>query len=68
VPLGEDPTNVDEWASKIDANTRFLYGELPSNPGLGFFDIAAVADLAHSHNLPLIVDNTVGTPALLRPI
>ena len=64
----DDPTNLDEWASKIDGNTRFLYGELPSNPGLGFFDVAAVADLAHSHNLPLICDSTVATPALLRPI
>jgi O-acetylhomoserine/O-acetylserine sulfhydrylase-like pyridoxal-dependent enzyme len=64
----QDPTNLDEWAEKIDANTRFLYGELPSNPGLGFFDVAAVADLAHSHSLPLIVDSTVATPALLRPI
>lgn len=63
-----DPTDTDEWASKIDENTRFLYGEAPSNPGLSFFDIAAVADVAHAHNLPLIVDNTVGTPALLRPI
>ncbi|MHC4609114.1 MAG: PLP-dependent transferase, partial [Planctomycetota bacterium] len=64
----EDPTNIDEWASKIDEDTRFLYGELPSNPGLGFFDIAHVAELAHSHNLPLICDSTVATPALLRPI
>ena len=64
----EDPTNIDEWARKIDGNTRFLYGELPSNPGQGFFDVAAVADLAHSHGLPLICDSTVATPALLRPI
>ncbi len=64
----EDATNLDDWASKIDENTRFLFGELPSNPGLGFFDLRAVADLAHSHNLPLIVDSTVATPALLRPI
>ena len=63
-----DATNLDEWASKIDKNTRFLYGELPSNPQLGFFDIKAVADLAHSHSLPLICDSTVATPALLRPI
>ncbi|GAG22412.1 unnamed protein product, partial [marine sediment metagenome] len=63
-----DPTDIDQWASKIDGNTRFLYGELPSNPQQGFFDIAAVADLAHSHNLPLICDSTVATPALLRPI
>ena len=63
-----NPTNLDEWASKIDENTRFLYGELPSNPQLGFFDIQQVADLAHSHHLPLICDSTVATPALLRPI
>jgi O-acetylhomoserine/O-acetylserine sulfhydrylase-like pyridoxal-dependent enzyme len=64
----QNPANIDEWASQIDENTRFLYGELPSNPQQGFFDIAAVADLAHSRNLPLIVDSTVATPALLRPI
>ena len=64
----QDATNIDEWASKIDRNTRLLYGELPSNPQQGFFDVAAVADLAHSHNLPLICDSTVATPALLRPI
>jgi O-acetylhomoserine/O-acetylserine sulfhydrylase-like pyridoxal-dependent enzyme len=64
----ENPTDIDAWAARIDKNTRFLYGELPSNPQQGFFDIAAVADLAHSHNLPLIVDSTVATPALLRPI
>ena len=63
-----DPTNIDEWASRIDKNTRFLYGELPSNPGQGFFDIEAVADLAHSHGLPLICDATVASPALLRPL
>jgi O-acetylhomoserine/O-acetylserine sulfhydrylase-like pyridoxal-dependent enzyme len=64
----QDATNIDEWASKIDGNTRFLYGELPSNPQQGFFDIEKVADLAHSHDLPLICDSTVATPALLRPI
>jgi O-acetylhomoserine/O-acetylserine sulfhydrylase-like pyridoxal-dependent enzyme len=64
----ENPTNLDAWESRIDKNTRFLYGELPSNPQQGFFDIRAVADLAHAHNLPLIVDSTVASPALLRPI
>ncbi len=63
-----NPENIEEWAEKIDKNTRFLYGEAPSNPGLSFFDIKAVADLAHSHDLPLIIDNTVATPALMRPI
>ena len=63
-----DPTNIDEWARNIDENTRFLYGELPSNPQQGFFDIKAVANLAHENNVPLIVDSTIATPALLRPI
>jgi len=61
-------TDLQEWESRIDENTRFLYGELPSNPGLGFFDIKAVADVAHKHNIPLIIDSTVATPALLRPL
>lgn len=60
--------DIGEWESLIDENTRFLYGELPSNPCLGFFDIMAVADLAHKHGLPLIIDSTVATPALLRPL
>lgn len=61
-------TDLSEWESLIDENTRFLYGELPSNPGLAFFDIKKVADLAHKYGIPLIVDSTVATPALLRPI
>jgi O-acetylhomoserine/O-acetylserine sulfhydrylase-like pyridoxal-dependent enzyme len=64
----KNSADLDEWASLIDENTRFLYGELPSNPGQAFFDLAAVARLAHAHELPLIVDSTVATPALLRPL
>jgi O-acetylhomoserine/O-acetylserine sulfhydrylase-like pyridoxal-dependent enzyme len=60
--------NIDEWEALIDENTRFLYGEMPSNPGLAFFDLKKVADLAHKHNIPFIVDSTVATPALLRPL
>ena len=60
--------DLAEWESKIDANTRFVYGELPSNPGQAFFDLDAVIALAHRHEVPVIVDNTVGTPALLRPL
>jgi len=61
-------TDIAEWESLIDENTRFLYGELPSNPCQAFFDIAEVAALAHKHGIPLIVDSTVATPALLRPL
>ena len=63
-----DPLNLDEWAAAIDENTRFVFGEMPSNPGLAVFDMAAVAGLAHAVQAPLIVDSTVATPALLRPL
>jgi O-acetylhomoserine/O-acetylserine sulfhydrylase-like pyridoxal-dependent enzyme len=63
-----DSNNLDEWRSLIDQNTRFLYGELPSNPGLSFFDLKKPIDLAHEHGLPFIADSTIATPALLRPI
>lgn len=60
--------DIKEWESKIDSNTRFLYGEMPSNPGQAFFDLEKVAKLAHKHRIPLIVDSTVATPALMRPL
>lgn len=60
--------DMDEWATKIDENTRFVYGELPSNPGQAFFDLKKVIEIAHAKGVPVIVDNTVGTPALMRPL
>ncbi len=60
--------DLKEWESLIDENTRFLYGEMPSNPTLAFFDLKKVADLAHKHGIPFIVDATVATPALMRPL
>jgi len=60
--------DLSQWESLIDENTRFLYGEMPSNPSLAFFDMARVADLAHKHGIPLIIDSTVATPALMRPL
>ena len=60
--------NISEWESLIDKNTRFLYGEMPSNPTLAFFDLEKVAALAHKHGIPMIVDSTVATPALMRPL
>ncbi len=64
----QDPLNLDDWASKIDDQTRFVFGETPSNPGLSMFDMAGVAELAHAAGIPLIVDPTVATPALMRPL
>lgn len=64
----KDELDLEEWKSKIDENTRFVFGEMPSNPGLGIFDIAKVAEMAHGFDIPLIVDATIATPALLRPL
>jgi O-acetylhomoserine/O-acetylserine sulfhydrylase-like pyridoxal-dependent enzyme len=63
-----DPLDLNEWADKIDGNTRFAYGETPSNPSLSIMDIEAVAGVAHAAGLPLIIDSTVATPALTRPL
>jgi O-acetylhomoserine/O-acetylserine sulfhydrylase-like pyridoxal-dependent enzyme len=60
--------DLNEWEKLIDENTRFLYGEMPSNPGQAFFDLKKVIELAHRHGIPMIVDSTVATPALLRPL
>jgi O-acetylhomoserine/O-acetylserine sulfhydrylase-like pyridoxal-dependent enzyme len=60
--------DLSDWESKIDENTRFVFGEIPSNPGLAFFDLKAVIDLAHSKGVPVIIDTTVATPVLMRPI
>jgi len=62
------PEDTREWASLIDENTRFLFMEAPSNPRQSFADIKALADLAHGWEIPLVVDSTCATPALMRPI
>lgn len=64
----KDGLKLEEWEKAIDDNTRFVFGEMPSNPQLGVFDIEAVASLAHDKGVPLIVDSTVATPALMRPL
>jgi O-acetylhomoserine (thiol)-lyase len=63
-----EPWKIEAWEPLIDEGTRFLYAEIPSNPQQAFADIRAVADLAHSHGIPLIVDATIATPALMRPL
>ncbi len=64
----QKPWDIKNWEELVDEDTRFLYGEMPSNPQQACFDIEEVAKLAHSYEIPLIVDATVGTPALLRPL
>lgn len=63
-----DLHDLDSFAPLIDARTKAVFVESISNPQGVVADIAALADLAHRHGLPLIVDNTVATPHVLRPI
>lgn len=62
------PEDIEEWRTRIDENTRFLFTEAPSNPQQAFCDVKALADLAHSWEIPFIIDSTCATPALMRPI
>ena len=63
------PDMTDEQIeAMIDDNTRLIFGETIANPALTVFDIERYANLAHRHNIPLIVDNTFATPVLCRPI
>ncbi len=63
-----EPWKTESWEPLIDEHTRFLYAEMPSNPQQACTDLAAVAALAHRHDIPFIVDATVATPALMRPL
>lgn len=57
----------EEIDALFDENTRLVFGETLSNPGLSVLDIEKYAEIAHKHNVPLIVDNTFPTPVLCRP-
>lgn len=63
-----EPWDLEAWKALVDEDTRFLYAEMPSNPQQACLDVAAVAELAHSRGVPLIVDATIATPALMRPL
>jgi O-acetylhomoserine (thiol)-lyase len=63
-----DATKPDAWAAAVRPNTRAFFAESLGNPSLVVLDIAAVAAVAHAHGVPLIVDNTVPSPALCNPI
>jgi O-acetylhomoserine (thiol)-lyase len=61
-------TSPDAFAAAIRPETRALFAESLGNPSLAVLDIAAVADVAHAHGVPLIIDNTVPSPVLCNPI
>ena len=62
-----DPEDVENFEAAINERTRAVYIESLGNPGINIVDIERLAELAHRHGLPLIVDNTFGTPYLIRP-
>ena len=63
-----DATDPAAFAAAIRPETRAIYAETLGNPSMVVLDIAAVADVAHAHGLPLIVDNTVPSPCLCNPV
>ena len=63
-----DPTDLDAIAAAIRPNTKMVFGEVIGNPGLDVMDIAAVAEVAHAGGVPLVIDATLNTPYLIKPI
>ncbi|MCD8347358.1 MAG: O-acetylhomoserine aminocarboxypropyltransferase/cysteine synthase [Lachnospiraceae bacterium] len=63
-----DAHNLDEVEAAIQENTKAVYLETLGNPNSDIPDIDAIAAIAHKHGLPLVIDNTFGTPYLIRPI
>jgi O-acetylhomoserine (thiol)-lyase len=68
VTFVDDPDNLDSWRAAIRPNTKAFFGESISNPKNDILDIEGVAGVAHEYGVPLIIDNTVATPYLIRPI
>jgi O-acetylhomoserine (thiol)-lyase len=64
----EDPDDLESWRAAARPNTKAFYAETISNPSTNVLDIEGVATIAHEVGVPLIVDNTVATPYLIRPL
>ncbi|HMQ25547.1 MAG TPA: bifunctional o-acetylhomoserine/o-acetylserine sulfhydrylase [Acidimicrobiales bacterium] len=68
VTFVEDPDDLEAWQAAVRPNTKAFYGESIGNPRNDVLDIEGVAKVAHDNGVPLIVDNTVATPYLIRPL
>jgi cystathionine beta-lyase/cystathionine gamma-synthase len=68
VHVVKDPNDFDEWLARINKNTRLLYVETPSNPGLVITDIRKLAEIGRAKGVPLIVDNTLASPIATKPL
>jgi O-acetylhomoserine (thiol)-lyase len=63
-----DPDDLDAWRAAMRDTTKVLFAETIGNPGGNILDIEAVAEIAHAHQCPLMIDNTFATPFLCRPL
>jgi O-acetylhomoserine (thiol)-lyase len=63
----ENQDDAAEWAAAVRPNTKLLFAETIGNPRINVLDIELVAEVAHANGVPLIVDNTIATPYLIRP-
>jgi O-acetylhomoserine (thiol)-lyase len=68
VTFVEDPDNLDQWKAAARPNTKAFFGEVLANPRNNVLDIEGISKVAHEVGVPLIVDNTVPTPYLIRPL
>ena len=68
VTFVDNPDDPDSWRKAVKPNTKAFFGETIANPKNDLLDIETVAKIAHENEVPLIVDNTVATPYLIRPI
>ena len=64
----ENPDDLEQWRAAVRPNTKAFFAETISNPQIDVLDIAGVAGVAHEAGVPLVVDNTIATPYLIRPI
>ena len=67
VTFVEDPDNLAQWRDAVQPNTKLFFGEVVSNPRQDVLDIEGISQVAHEAGVPLIVDNTLSTPYLIRP-
>src|SRR6187401_3488438 len=68
VSFVDDPDDLDAWRAAVRPETRAFYGETIGNPKGDVFDIEGIAKIAHDNNIPLVIDSTLATPFLCRPL
>ncbi|MFJ3957503.1 bifunctional o-acetylhomoserine/o-acetylserine sulfhydrylase [Arthrobacter sp. NPDC090010] len=68
VTFVEDPDDLEQWRAAVQPNTKLFFAEVVSNPRQDVLDIEGVSAVAHESGVPLVVDNTLATPYLIRPL